>query len=118
MEFVSVNSREKAHLARAIKIATTSTCRQQHGVVLAKGAKVIAVAVNTERNDPNNCSNPKLEASFHAEINAIKQWTGDMKDVTLYSARVNKLGFPMHAKPCDNCQSIIDILGIRKVYHT
>lgn len=112
-----MNTRESSHLDRAIRIAGESTCRQKHGVVIAKGPRVLAVAVNEERNDPNNCTNPKLEASYHAEFKALMQCFG-AKDVTLYSARVNRKGEQMYAKPCNECQKLIEKLGVRKVIHT
>jgi deoxycytidylate deaminase len=112
-----MNTREQSHLNRAIRIARESTCRQKHGVVIAKGPRVLAVAVNEDRNNPNNCTNPKLEASYHAEFKALMQ-TINANDATLYSARVNNRGEPLYAKPCASCQKIIERAGIRKVIHT
>lgn len=114
-----MNSREKTHLNRAVRVSLNSTCRQHHGVVIARGAKVLAVAVNRERNDPNNCSNPKTEASLHAEVAAIKQLVGvDLTGCVMYSARTNRLGDSMFAKPCKYCQEVIRQSGIRKVIYT
>lgn len=114
-----INTRDAKHLNRAIEVSKQSTCRQKHGVVIARGAKVIAVAVNTDRNNPSQCSNPKHEASFHAEVNAIKQIkSSDLSNAVLYSARTNNDGEPMNAKPCLRCQAVIEFLNIKKVIHT
>ena len=114
-----INTRERTHLNRAIEISKQSTCRQKHGVVIARGAKVIAIAVNTDRNNPSHCTNPKREASYHAEINAVKQIKStDFSGVVLYSARTNNSGEPMNAKPCSRCQAVIEFLNIKKVVHT
>ena len=114
-----MNKREQSHLNRAIDISKTSTCRQKHGVVIAHGPKVMAIAVNTDRNSPDICTDPKSEASFHAEINALKQMRGiDLTKMTLYSARTNNRGEPLNARPCPRCQAVIEFLGIGKVIHT
>ena len=110
---------QAAHLKRAVSIAASSTCRQKHGVVIAQGKKVLAVSVNTYRNQPNNVSDPKTQSSYHAEWNAIKQIKNfDLKKATLYSARVNAKGDVLLAKPCIRCQYLIDFFEIKNVYHT
>lgn len=115
----TLNTRERTHLNRAIEISKQSTCRQKHGVVIARGAKVIAIAVNTDRNNPSQCSDPKREASFHAEVNALRQIkSGDHSGLAIYSARTNNHGEPLMAKPCSRCQAVIEFLNIKKVVHT
>lgn len=100
-------------------VAAASTCRQKHGVVLAKGRRVLAVAVNTYRNNPRVVSDPSTQSTYHAEWNAIKQLKDvDLSDVTLYSARVNREGKPMLAKPCKACESLIEMFEIKRVYYT
>lgn len=114
-----MNTRELSHLNRAINISRQSTCRHKHGVVIARGSKVLTVAVNTDRNHPDVCTDPKAEASYHAEINALRSLRGmDLSGMTLYSARTNNHGEPMNAKPCPRCQAVIDFLNIKKVIHT
>lgn len=106
-------------MLRALDIAKQSTERKKHGVVIAKGRRVLAVGVNTNRNIPNNVTNPKLHAAYHAEINALKQVRSmDLSDATLYSARVNALGEAVIAKPCDACWAVIIDRGLKKVYWT
>lgn len=114
-----MNSRERRLLARAVEISKQSTCGYRHGAVIAAGNRVLAIAVNTDRNHPEVCSDPKTEAAYHAEINALKQLRGvNLSGATLYSARTNRRGQPMLAKPCGRCQTAIEEAGIRKVIHS
>lgn len=112
---------EQRHLQRALAIASTSTERHRHGVILAVGRRVIAVGVNRSRNIPVNCTDPKREAGYHAEVAAIKALRGvnvDWSKVTLYSARLLKDNSPACAAPCSNCQTLIDYLEIGRVIST
>ena len=114
-----MNTREKNILNRAIEVSKISTCKQKHGVVIAAGRRILAIAVNTDRNDPKNEDYSKHCFSFHAEVNAIKQLRGmDLSRVTLYSARTNNVGYPMNAKPCSRCEIVIRTHKIKKIIHT
>lgn len=115
----SLTNTDRKHIQRALAVASTSTCNQRHGAVVAHGPRVLAVSVNRNRNSPLICTDPKAEAAFHAEIVALKQLSGiKWSDVTLYSARIGKAGDARMAKPCPKCQAVIDFLGIGKVVHT
>lgn len=114
-----MNSRERRLLARALEVSKNSTCAQKHGVVIAAGNRVLAVAVNTDRNNPAICSDPRREAAYHAEINALKQLRGiDLSGATLYSARTNRRGMARLAKPCVRCAAAIEQAGIKKTIYT
>lgn len=114
-----MNNTERRHLQRAINISRESTCDPKHGVVIAQGPRVLAVAVNTKRNDPNVVTNPRFDSHRHAEWNAFKQLEGlDLSKATLYSARTNRTGKVRMAKPCWQCQALINLFGIKKVIHT
>lgn len=114
-----MNTRERKLLSKAIEVAKISTCNQRHGCVIAIGNRVMAVAVNMDRNNPWNVSYPREEGSYHAEVKALKQLNlVDLRKATLYSARVNRAGEPMMAKPCKYCQKIIDSFNIKKIIHT
>ena len=106
-------------LAKAVEVSMLSDCRQKHGVVIARGKRVLAIAVNTNRNHPSIVTNPRFEASYHAEVNALRQMLGsDLSSVTLYSARTNRRGVAMPAMPCPRCAVLLDSLGVRRVFHT
>ena len=114
-----MNNRQTSHLKRATEIAKHSSCNFRHGVVIAIGPRVLAVAVNTHRNYGEVCGVPLKEMSFHAERNALKQLEGrDLSRAVLYSARVGKDGKALLAKPCPDCWELIKAAGIRKVCFT
>lgn len=114
-----MNNTQSNHLKRAVEVARQSTCHFRHGVVIAVGPRVLAVAVNTHRNYGDVCADPISEMSFHAEHNALKQLAGrDLRKAVLYSARITASGKESLAKPCPKCQELIKASGIRTVYFT
>lgn len=113
------NRTDLRHMERAIKVAQTSTCRAMHGVVVAHGPRVLAVATNTDRNPPDVCTHPRSEAARHAEWNALRQIRGvDASKLTLYSARVYRDGTPALAAPCSRCADLLEFLNVGRVVWT
>lgn len=112
-----MTKRDQKWLARAVRVAEQSTCRQRHGAVLVKGNRVLAVAVNRFRNHPSNVSNPKTDATVHAEV-AVVSAVGSVEahGATVYVARVNKAGYPVLSKPCGRCQDWLDAIGVKAVW--
>lgn len=108
------------HLVRAIAVAGTSTQRSRHGVVIACGSRVLSVGVNTSRNHPALCSDPTTQASFHAEVMALRALRSDIKHerLSLFSARIRKDGTPALAKPCSRCMAVLEYEGITDIYWT
>lgn len=109
---------DRAHLARAIKVASLSTERQRHGSVIAVGRRVLSVGVNTFRSRPETLSDPKHHASFHAEVAAIRALRTVPQGATIYVARVLKNGAPGLSKPCAACYATITEAGIRRVIYS
>jgi deoxycytidylate deaminase len=113
---------ELSRLFKARSIALTSTERQRHGAVIFSGRKLLAVGVNTYRNHPLAVTNPKIEASYHAEANALKQLKYNElnpKSLRLFIVRVNNAGELMPSRPCNNCYDALVATGFFKViYHT
>lgn len=116
----SLTRAEEAHLSRAVKVAGQSTCRQMHGSVLAVGRRVLAVGVNSFRSHPMHVTDPKREASFHAEVAVLRQLNYDVRDgrSVLFVARVNRLGEPMLSMPCPECRIAIARAGVGKCVFT
>lgn len=113
-----ISRSDERHIERALMIAKASTCKFRHGVVIAHGKKVIAVGVNTERNHTLICSDPRTEASRHAEFNAARLVRYmDTSKMTLYSARVMRNGSAGVSKPCANCKTLIDLLDFKEVWY-
>lgn len=55
---------------------------------------------------------------IHAEIDAIRKVWGKMyldKKYTLVSVRLGKTGV-LFAKPCGNCQTVIDAIGLKVIW--
>lgn len=116
----SLTRAEEAHLSRAVKVAGQSTCRQMHGSVLAIGKRVLAVGVNSFRSHPMHVTDPKREASFHAEVAVLRQLNYDVRDgrSVLFVARVNRLGESMLSMPCTECRIAIARAGVGKCVFT
>jgi len=108
---------QQRHLEHALRLSELSTCKQQHGAVVAKGKRVLSVGVNRNRNNPCNVSNPKVNSALHAERAALKtlEFTDvDFSRVTLYVARSeNRL-----SRPCELCWKYIEHLGVGQVIWT
>jgi len=91
-----------------------------HGAVIAVGKRVLAVGVNSFRSHPMHVTDPKREASFHAEVAVLRQLNYDVRDgrSVLFVARVNRLGEPMLSMPCPECRIAIAKAGVGKVVFT
>ena len=112
--------RHERLLNKALLIASTSTERMQHGVIIARGSRVLAVGVNRARNSPLVCTDPPAEAGRHAEwaaIHALPHDT-DFSKLTLYSARLGRRGDARLAKPCRRCEALIATCGFKNVIWT
>lgn len=92
----------------------------KHGAVVVKGGRVIGTGFNKNRNSPLVVSENhiKTHCSEHAEVNAIKDASYNVKNAVIYVARVNKHGKDRNSKPCDKCFEIISKLGIKKIIYT
>lgn len=102
-------------------MARTSKCnpRTRHGAIIVKGGRILANAVNRNRNDTVYASVPGNAYAYHAEIRALKMCGNtNLKGATIYVARVGKKGFPMMSKPCPACQKALKEAGIVKVVYT
>lgn len=112
--------RHDRHLERALHVASVSTQAQKHGAVIARNGRVLSVGTNAARNRPGACTDPETQAGTHAEIAAIRALPPgtDFSRLTLYSARLGKLGDTRYAKPCRNCQKTILRLGFKEVFWT
>lgn len=100
-------------------MSALSTCKMQHGAVIIKGGRTLAVAINVDKNDPRNVPQPKTQAAVHAEVAAIRACGDtDLRGATIYVARRNKAGEPMMSAPCVNCQAALRARGIKKVVYT
>jgi len=107
-------------LSLAMRVAESSEARMQHGAVVTKGGRVIAIGYNKVKNHPTVIGDDHeitLSCGPHAEVDALSR-VKDAKGATIYIARVRRDGRAGMSKPCDNCQSTIDKAGIKKIVYT
>lgn len=100
-------------VARAIEVASTSKYRWKLGAVVVEGSRIMGWATNKYRNPPWL---DHANATLHAEMAALARCprVGD----TVYIARVNSLGEPRLARPCDLCLKGLTERGIRSIVFT
>jgi hypothetical protein len=65
----------------------------------------------------------KYVAGFHSEIVAIRDYinrfgNSDFSGLILFNVRLSKSGEPMMAKPCGNCQKILDSFNFKSIMWT
>lgn len=113
-----ISKRDRHFLNIAIEAAKNSDCRVRHGAVLVKNGNVLSIGTNKMRNHPNVLGEfTKNKASYHAEAAALSR-VQDPSGAVLYSARVFRNGTPALAKPCMECQTLIDSYGIKRTIFT
>lgn len=99
-----------------------SKCNQKHGCIIVKGGKVLARAVNKNRNHPSICTygRVKEEAAVHAEVAAINMIKDKsiLRGAIIFVARKSKTGTPALSKPCTNCADYIATYGIKRIIYT
>lgn len=114
-----MSSKDKTLLSRASELASHSTENYRHGAIIVKGSKTLAVGINRNVNNPNQVSNPKTEASIHAEVAALNACRrANLEGAVIYVARILKDGSPAMSRPCGNCQKALREAGIKKVFYT
>lgn len=112
--------RDKARLNRALKVAEASTCRVQHGAVIVKGGRVLAVGVNTHRNHPSVVTEPVADCTVHAEMAALRSLSSleSARGATIYVARLGASKTPRLSKPCTRCSGALENAGVKKIVYT
>lgn len=101
----------------AIEEAKRSNFKHKHGCVIFKGSKIIASGYNEIRycNELNK-KYRKWINSLHAEQKTILFSQAPVKRCSLLVVRINNNYDLMESKPCNMCQSLIQDVGITKVY--
>jgi pyrimidine deaminase RibD-like protein len=106
-------------LRYAIKIAEANDCypKWKLGCVVKKGGAVQAIGWNIKKGDPTYLDD-HTNCSVHAEIHALRQMNYEASGCTLFVARIMKAGGIGLAKPCHNCQQVIEDAGVKRVIFT
>jgi deoxycytidylate deaminase len=105
------------HLAK--NTAKFSDHRVRVGCVISNKKPIVA-ACNKTRTHPKY-ANPENSnrGSIHAECRAvIHSGRKDLTGYSIYVYREMKNGRPALARPCEHCLSILEEVGIRKIYYT
>lgn len=119
---MSLTRKHQAWLDLAVKLALTSTCRQQHGAVIVIRNSVLALGTNKFRNHPKIMDDFD-HCSRHAETDALRSvikrssWV-DLRKAVVYVARVGSHGTLRLSRPCNTCWNELTNAGIRTVVYT
>lgn len=112
---------ETAWLSRATNLAATSTVRQKHGAIIVRGGSILALGINSVRNESIR-DLPDSVYTTHAESAAIRSLGPVRKDslagCTLYVARISRGGNIGYSRPCDDCYRQIGLSGIKTIIFT
>jgi len=80
----------------------------QHVAIVTRGGAVVSVGYN---GGPNGC--------VHAEAMALgKLWPSERVGTKLHSIRLMKSGRMGLAKPCPECQKLIEESGVKAVFYS
>lgn len=101
-------------IRRATRIASTSEHPTPMAAVAVVGGSVSAVATNVPKNRPGLV--PWVNCSRHAEerLTAL----ADLRDATIYVARIRADGSPGNARPCRYCRARLAQAGVKAVVWT
>jgi deoxycytidylate deaminase len=94
--------------------------KQKHGALIYKAGRVLAVGINTTRNQHPTMEISHSDYTYHAEINAIRAVgnPGDLKGATVYIARTNRSGTLAYSAPCNECLKAINSAGIKRIVYS
>ena len=104
----------------AIKTTLLSEQNFKVGAVLAQKNKIFSLAANTGNSHPRGAGTFQ---SSHAEIRCLLKYLRLNqqtlpKAMLLYVARVSKTGVLGLARPCHDCMTMIQSVGIKKIWYT
>ena len=99
----------------AKNVAQLSTHNRCHlGAIIVANGTPISVGFNKGKSNPN-----APFCGLHAEISAIKNsGRTDLKGCTMFVYRETKRGIIAMAKPCPNCQQVLESLHIKRVFYS
>jgi deoxycytidylate deaminase len=104
-------------LQLAQTVSLHSSYKIAMGAVLVQRGTPIAVGFNQERSHPRWVCG--LASTVHAEISALMTVAKrDLTGSTVYVYRAHKNGTPALARPCANCQLILQQYGIKRMLYT
>ena len=106
---------KKGIVELAIKEAKKSNHDFRLGAVIYKGKKIINAGFNHTHKTHPISKHPY--STIHAEVDAIiGVRRHDMNGASIYVHRLLKNNKPGLAKPCRHCESLLNDIGIKKIY--
>lgn len=104
------------YLTLAKLLAAKSNYKIRVGCVIVKHGTPIAVGFNRVKSHPRHV-HPR-NATVHAEMDAVAGCQTTMKGATIYVYREHRDGTPALARPCANCQTILQKEGIKTMIYS
>lgn len=109
-------SRDFKYYNRAANLCMLSDYHIRVGAFAAHNGKALAGAFNTVRNNTKNAEFGT--ATYHAEFNCLRMVPDRLLSrITLYVARIDKLGRHMPSKPCHRCTRELALRGVREIVY-
>ncbi len=88
------------------------------GAVVVKGGSYLGAGWNKAKNNPTLVSKEHIRhCAVHAEADALSG-VSNAVGATIYVARITRGGDIGIARPCEQCQELIQAAGVNKVYYT
>lgn len=116
---IKLSNNQSRWLESAIDAAKLSTCTQRHGAVLVKNGNVLAVGVNSLKNNPHNFTKWNPNISVHAEDAVTRvHRDGEADGGVVFVARLNANDEPCMSRPCPKCQALMREIGVKKCIWT
>lgn len=105
-------------LAYATAVAQKSDCPNfRVGAVLMKGRKCVAMGRNWFRK--SHTKSKTIWNGIHAEFNCLHGMDpSKTKGCTIFVVRITNNGDLAMARPCEECQNLLQSYGVRTFYYT
>lgn len=105
---------------KAIEISKESPHRIKMGAAIFKGKRLISLGYNHPMKAAKHLhpQYQRWKGSIHAEVDAILKAKTDLTRCSIMVVRVNRFGIFRTAKPCEQCLSYLQAVGIKKIYYT
>jgi deoxycytidylate deaminase len=109
---------------RAIKAAKYSTHRFRVGAVVYRNSQHWSSGYNQASKTHPRSPHPfrSIHAEFDAVLNMVSSndswWNDELSDCSIYVHRLKRNGESGLAKPCQWCQKMLDMVGIKEIYYS
>lgn len=120
--------RERAHFGAAKAVSELSDHRVHVGAVVTMGSRIISSGSNSQSRchglqakldkEMFGCeSNGPLHAEVDALLPLIRKGV-DLSNAAIYVYRQHKNGVMACARPCERCEKLIRMAGLKRIFYT